>query len=259
MNCALWLNRRKIYSAAEIKDNLDIASLLGYFSAGSLIEWLETHGGESCAKKLSSLSPNDPKICEKMAKIFGGKPSEFKKLGLENGGFSNDVCYCGTSYKSGSFGRGSFRRGSFRRGSFNAGSFALSSFFGSFNKTSGGFYNYIGSFYLGSFLFGSGFYEWEWEWEWEKYFGSFYRGSFYLGSGFSARLAFLRKFGSFRFGSFNFGSFNFGSFANGGSFNIKNPVDFSKLLNSLDEYDRIMLESVFGCPLNQFGYGIHNI
>ena len=122
----------------------------------------------------------------------------------------------------------------------------------SFRTSSGSFYNYIGSFYLGSFLFGSGFHEWEWEWE--QFFSSFFNTSFRFGSGISARLAFLRSFGSYRFGSYNFGSFK-----GTGSFSAANLPELPEFLRNLDEYDRIMLMSLYGCPLNQFGYGIHNI
>lgn len=254
MDCALWLNRRKIFSASEISDNLDTASLLGYFAAGSLVEWLYEHGGEEYAKKLEKLSPADPDIRGKIETVFTGKPAAYRKLGSENAvkrGSGSPLC---CSY------RPSSARGSFRLGS--GGSFVLSSFLKSFQTSSGSFYNYVGSFYLGSFLFGRGFHEWEWEWE--KFFGSFYRGSFYLGSGFSARLAFLRSFGSFHFGSFSigsyrFGSFKFGSFGGNGSWGVENPLWLPLFLQNLDEYDRIMLMSLYGCPLNQFGYGIHNI
>lgn len=260
MDCALWLNRRKVFSADEICDNLDTASLLGYFAAGSLVEWLYEHGGEVYAKKLEKLSPADIDIREKIEQVFKGKPTAYRKLGSESaakcalGGIS--CC----SYRPSSI--SSSMRGSFRFGS--GGSFLLSSFLRSFRTSSGSFYNYVGSFYLGSFLFGSGFHEWEWEWEWEKFFGLFFKTSFRFGSGISARIAFLRSFGSFnfgsyRFGSYRFGSYNFGSFKGTGSFCAENLPELPEFLQNLDEYDRIMLLSLYGCPLNQFGYGIHNI
>lgn len=258
MDCALWLNRRKVFSADEICDNLDTASLLGYFAAGSLVEWLYEHGGEVYAKKLEKLSPADPDIRGKIERVFKGKPTAYRKLGSESAAkFASSRISC-CSYRPSSM-RGSFR--------FGSGSFLLRSFLRSLRTSSGGFYNYVGSFYLGSFLFGSGFHEWEWEWE--KFFGSFFKTSFRFGSGISARLAFLRSFGSYRFGSFNFGSFrfgsyrfgsyNFGSFKGTGSFGVENLPELPEFLKNLDEYDRIMLLSLYGCPLNQFGYGIHNI
>lgn len=253
MDCALWLNRRKVFSASEICENLDTASLLGYFAAGSLVEWLYEHSGEDYARKLETLSPADKDIREKIERIFTGKPVAFKKFGSEI------PVKCASGSGSASSYKPSSMRGSFR---FGSGSFLLSSFLKSFRTGSGGFYNYVGSFYLGSFLFGSGFHEWEWEWE--QFFGSFFNTSFRFGSGISAKLAFLRNFGSFQFGSFRFGSYrfssyNFGSFVGNGSFSAGNLPELPEFLQNLDEYDRIMLMSLYGCPLNQFGYGIHNI
>lgn len=253
----LWLNRKKVYTASEISENLDIAALLGYFKGGSLIDWLLENGGEKYAKQLKKLSPDAPDICEKFEYIFGGKSAPYKELGAAPAVCSGSGIAVGCSYKS-SFKGGSFSRtfaGSFSRTS--AGSFNLSSFFakfgsGSFFSSSGSFFSYSGSFYL-NFLFGSGFYEWEWEWE--RFFSSFYKGSFVFGSGgLMKRLWLMRSSGSFNFGSYKFGKFGSGGSQNGQSF-VAPP--FSP--EFLDEYDRIMLESLFGCPLNQFGYGIHNI
>lgn len=240
----LWLNRKKVYSASEISENLDVAALLGYFTGGSLIDWLLENGGENYAKQLEKLSPDAPDIREKFEYIFGGSTAPYKELGAAPAVRSEGGCFAvGCSYKS-SFKGGSFA-GSFAR-TF-AGSFNLSSFFVKFG--SGGFFNYTGSFYLG-LLFGSGFHEWEWEWE--RFFGSFYKGSFVFGSGgLMKRLWLMRSYGSFDFGSYKFGS---NGSQNGQA--LENPP-FSP--EFLDEYDRIMLESIFGCPLNQFGYGIHNI
>ncbi len=239
MDCALWLNRKKVFSADEIKSNLDVASLLGYFAAGSLVEWLETHNGKEYAKKLVRLSPKDPDICDKISRIFGGEPTPYKKFSAcaaEQTFLCGSTSFGGNSYKPLSFGS-------------QVGVFA-----GSLLLTSGRFYNYTGSFYLGSFLFGSGIYEWEWEWE--QFFGSFPGGSFSFGSGMSfLRSGRLGSFGSFRYGSFDFGSFGAGSSGSFSDFVQKLP----EFAENLDEYDRIMLESIFGCPLNQFGYGIHNI
>lgn len=256
MECALWLNRRKVFSASEICDNLDTASLLGYFAGGSLVEWLYEHDGSEYAKKLEKLSPADKDIQEKIAAVFQGKPVAFKKFGSEN------TVKCASGSGSASSYKPSSMRSSFR---FGSGSFLLSSFLKSFRTGSGK----SGSFYLGSFLFGSGFHEWEWEWEWEQFFGSFFNTSFRFGSGLSARLAFLRNFGSFNFGSFSFGSYSFGfyrfgsydfgSFVGNGSFSAANLPELPEFFRDLDEYDRIMLMSLYGCPLNQFGYGIHNI
>lgn len=234
MDCALWLNRRKVYSAKEIRENFDAASLFGYFAAGSLVEWLREHGGADYADKLERLSPDDPDIIVKIAAVFDGKSVGYKTLGGADKGASGAVSgggQCSFRGKIGSFGVGSGAFGSFWK------SGALG-----------------GSFWRGSFAFGSGFYEWEWEWE--RLFGSFSKGSFTFGSGYAAWLALLKKYGSFGMGSF--GSFSldlFGEVKNGSFIGRKLP-DF---LANLDEYDRIMLISLYGCPLNQFGYGIHNI
>ncbi len=241
MDCALWLNRRKVYSAKEIRENFDAASLFGYFAAGSLVEWLREHGGADYADKLECLSLDDPDIIGKIAAVFDGKSVGYKTLGGADKGASGTVSgggQCSFRGKIGSAGALS----ALKNGSFGVGSGA----FGSFWKS-------------GSFAFGSGFYEWEWEWE--RLFGSFSKGSFTFGSGYAAWLALLKKYGSFGFGSFGTGSFGsfsldlFGKVKNGSFIGRKLP-DF---LANLDEYDRIMLISLYGCPLNRFGYGIHNI
>lgn len=241
MDCALWLNRRKVYSAKEIRENFDAASLFGYFAAGSLVEWLREHSGADYADKLECLSLDDPDIIGKIAAVFDGKSVGYKTLGGADKGASGTVSgggQCSFRGKIGSAGALS----ALKNGSFGVGSGA----FGSFWKS-------------GSFAFGSGFYEWEWEWE--RLFGSFSKGSFTFGSGYAARLALLKKYGSFGFGSFGMGSFGsfsfdlFGEVKNGSFIGRKLP-DF---LANLDEYDRIMLISLYGCPLNRFGYGIHNI
>lgn len=227
MDCALWLNRRKVYSAKEIRENFDAASLFGYFAAGSLVEWLREHGGADYADKLERLSPDDPDIIVKIAAVFDGKSVGYKTLGGADKGASGAVSgggQCSFRGKIGSAGALS----ALKNGSFGVGS--------------------------GSFAFGSGFYEWEWEWE--RLFGSFSKGSFTFGSGYAAWLALLKKYGSFGMGSFGSFSFDlFGEVKNGSFIGRKLP-DF---LANLDEYDRIMLISLYGCPLNQFGYGIHNI
>lgn len=81
MNCALWLNRRKIYRACEIPENLDVASLRGYFLAGSLVEWLRANGGGEYAEKLSELSPDDDALNQKLAAVFGSDPLPVKTFG----------------------------------------------------------------------------------------------------------------------------------------------------------------------------------
>lgn len=181
MDCALWLNRRKVYSAKEIRENFDAASLFGYFAAGSLVEWLREHGGADYADKLERLSPDAPDIIGKIAAVFDGKSVGYKTLGGADKGASGAVSgggQCSFRGKNGSAGALS----ALKNGSFGFGSFGMGSF-----------------------------------------------------------------------GSFSFDLF--GEVKNGSFIGRKLP-DF---LANLDEYDRIMLISLYGCPLNQFGYGIHNI
>ncbi|MDE7363073.1 MAG: hypothetical protein K2N38_14205 [Oscillospiraceae bacterium] len=227
MECALWLNRRKVYSADEIAEAPDIAALRGYFLAGSLVEWLNEHGGEHYAKKLAKLRSDDPKLNEKLARIFGGSPSDGKR-----------------------FGDGSVSPASGSMSSSLPGSFiwsALSSY-GSFTRS---WKELLTSFRLGSYVFGSGMHEWEWEWLFRMY-----RSGSFTSFGFTSFGAFKRSrfFNVIGYGSF--GSFTFGSFwGNIGSFPLPEAID----LDCLDEYDRIMLETLMMCPLDRFGYGIHNI
>lgn len=241
MNCALWLNKHKIYRASEIPENLDAASLRGYFLAGSLIDWLRANGGDEYAEKLSQLSPDDEALNQKLAAIFGGDPLPVKALGSEcnvpSVTTSQTVLQsssCLSSYPISSLPQ-SFesadnswktqQTGSF--GSFEFGSHLQWAWL--FTMLAQGH----GSFTFGSF---TSFHEWEWEWLLRLFggYGSF--GSFYFGS-----------FGNL---TFNWLSEFFGSFS---------PNAFFPDLSELDEYDRIMLETLMNCPLDRFGYGIHNI
>lgn len=262
MECALWLNRRKVRHASEIHDNLDVASLRGYFLAGSLSEWLCENGGEAYAKKLAGLSPDDPKLNEKLARIFGGKANFGKALntapqdGSERRSTAGSSFTPPSSFRFTEFGSGSFtyseltsfgefwellrklQSGSFAGGSYLTGSFAQWEWlFALYRRW------YSGSFTFGSFSFGS-FHEWEWEWLWRVFGG----GGSYSASSFN------NIFGSFGFGlSGLFGSFGFiGGKALG-------SLDLITFMNTLDEYDRIMFETLMICPLDRFGYGIHNI
>lgn len=329
MDCALWLNRRKIFTAAEISGNLDIASLRGYLLAGTLIDWLNEHGGKRYARKLSALSPDDERLGEKIAEIFGTRPTPFKELNggsdtvkhaapvLPEGSFSSMLssypigsagsynyaalssfgsfesilsAVSAGSYSLSSAGAGSF--GSFGSewerlfaliysyGSFSAGSLSFGSFsFGSFGQWEWLFrllYGY-GSFSAGSFTFGSlsfgSFHEWEWEWLFRLLYGygSFSAGSFSFGSFGQWEWLFrlLYGFGSFSANSFTFGSFSLETllqmlFSHGGSFGYgsfgsMSPAAFPSDGIFIDEYDLIMLRTLANCPLDRFGYGIHNI
>lgn len=226
VKCALWLNRKQVRHASEISENPDIASLRGYFIAGSLMEWLNENGGEEYAAALAGIPADDERLNEKLAEVFGGEPLPAKALD-GTGAESPPVQNAAGSFAS--FGFGSFNGWEWLRSLLMSGSF--------------------GSFSAGSF------HEWEWEWLYRLFFGgSFTGGSF---GSFSQWERFYKLFGSFgAFGSFGFGSFPFG-FMNGifGSFAPFDPVQ----LDGLDEYDRIMLETLMLCPLDRFGYGIHNI
>ncbi len=145
MDCSLWLNRKKIDSAAQIPDNLDVASLRGYFLAGSLIEWLKEHGGKRYAAKLAKLSYDDPSLNEKIAAIFGGAPLPSKPLD-GNARCYFDITGCDThcSYFSGS-----------------AGSLKLPDWLSSANLSSGISGSYLNYLEISSFLtYLSGKYAW---------------------------------------------------------------------------------------------------
>lgn len=302
MDCALWLNKHKVYSADEIPEYPDIAALRGYYLGGSLEKWLREHNGEAYADRLAQLDCDDKDLNNALADIFGGGsgapmiemrgelsgsdlPRDFPcsgAYGSSRGSFS--------SYRSGSFRFGSlhewewewfFRGGSF--GSYRLGSFRLGSFhewewewfFCQFSS---------GSYRLGSFRSGS-FSEWEWEWffrqfssgsyrlgsfrsgsfsewEWEWFFRRFSSGSYRLSSfrpGSFHEWEWEWLFGRGSFGSYRLGSYRFGSFGSYKGFPLDGIPSADRLWQCLDEYDRIMFINLVNCPLNRYGYGIHNI
>lgn len=243
MDCCLWLNRKKISSAAEIIDNFDLAAVRGYFLGGRLSEWLREHGGTVYADrldKLRTLDPQDPQLNDRLAEVFGVSAGAVTEVFCGNAP-DNGVC-AGNN--------GGSRCGSF--GSFSGGFRGSSGSYGVFQGSglgigSGGYAGsgtWVGSgglTALGSYRFSL----WEWEWEWRfarrgSFRGSF--GSYRFGSGSYL----LGSFGSFPWGSFS-GSFGAGSFGGFGS---------SGFITA-DEYDRIMYECLRKCPLNCYGYGIH--
>ncbi len=245
MTCALWLNRKKITDAAEIPENLDIAALRGYFLGGSLVEWLSEHGGAEYAKKLSLLKADDPELTDKIAAVFGGTSAALKRFGDGAPDFECDKHPCSFTVDS-FFGLPS---GGTAVCSYYGSEYGVYGAFGSFNFAAESFF--ANSYSWGSF---SAFAQFMWEWEWE--FKRLLSGSFGFASfGFGSFSLFERIFGLF--GSFSFGSF--GSF--GGSENISaDPlVMLADKLPDLDEYDIIMLKTLLECPLDRFGYGIHNI
>ena len=225
MDCCLWLNRKKISSAAEIIDNFDLAAVRGYFLGGRLSEWLREHGGTVYADrldKLRTLDPQDPQLNDRLAEVFGVSAGAVTEVFCGNAP-DNGGSRCGSF---GSF-SGGFRGGS---GSFNFGSYGV--FQGSGLGIGSG-----GLTALGSYRFSL----WEWEWEWRFVGRGSFRGSF-------GSLGSLGSFGSYRFGSGSFsGSFGAGSFGGFGSGGFI----------TADEYDRIMYECLRKCPLDCYGYGIH--
>ena len=279
MNCALWLNKQKVQHASKIPENLDVASLRGYFLAGSLIEWLRENGGEEYAEKLSKISADDPELNNKIAKVFGGRPLKSKSMrtasdkpsGRSSARMTDATCSAVSSYRiPSSRALGSVRYGSGAGGSFGSFSYLQLSSFGEFWK----FLQGLGAGSFGSFSLGS-YSQWEWLFAlFARSYGSFYFGSFTSFREWEWEWLF-RLFTSSTGGSFSmssFGSFNwlfwsglfgnFGSFAGFGSFGgsaclnaFADPLRFPVL----DEYDRIMLETLMRCPLDRFGYGVHNI
>ena len=242
MNCALWLNKKKVFSAKDISENFDLAALRGYFLAGSLVPWLRANGGADLADRLAAIPENAPDLNDRISEIFGKTEKPASRFAKCAPLFPAPV-FCGSGSYSGSFG-GSFRPVTFYFGSGGAlGSFTLRNAFGSFS---------LGSYSLGSYNTGSGghFHEWEWEWFFRR--GSFRLGSFSMTSykGFGGSGAFFFG-GSFRPGSFSTELLSpelFGSFSGSAC-----------CMLSSDEYDRIMYATLRKCPLDRFGYGIHNI
>lgn len=253
MNCALWLNGRKVLSADEIAENFDIAAIRGYFLGGSLVPWLSEHGGQRYLDALSALASDSPELNNRLAEVFGQRcdaapqaaDGELIKLidslpGLRAGSGS----YAGSGIYVGSFG----------------GSFSLTS--GMYMLLAGSLG--YGSYNYGSYNFGSYTRMWQWEWEWLLSGGSFRGGSFTYGSFYFTQGSFYFRYGSFGgyygrsfSGSFpfmgSFGSFAFPEgykgFSSDGSFMALTP----------DEYDAIMYRCLELCPLNRYGYGIHLI
>lgn len=262
MDCAIWLCRRKIFSADEINANFDIAAIRGYFLGGSLISWLRAHGGEAYADALSRLDPKDSALNDKLTEIFTQKKCSVPVHRadenviravdmLKNGSIKSSV---GSGLNGGSYPAGSL------------GSYLSMLRWGSFSAR-------YGSFTSGSFRYGSFLKTWQWEWEWR--FSSFKGGSLRNSSfrGGSFRFGQAGAFGSYSFGSFGLGSyssraFGFGSFrwANFGALPLGMlpssyrgvPLGSFRAMTA-DEYDEIMYRCLNMCPLDRFGYGIHNI
>ncbi len=245
MDCAIWLGRNKIFSAEEITDNFDIAAIRGYYLGGSLISWLESHGGEMYVKALAALDPKDPALNDRLTDIFIQKKCEMPvHKADEQLIVAVDMLKNGAAASSS--GIGSYNMGNYQLGSFNykSGSFTLG--FGSFSA---------GSFKGGSFRTGSFGRAWQWEWEWR--FGSFRFGNTSFGGSYRLNV------GSFNFGSYRLGSFDWralGSLPIGMLPSSYRGVPLGSFRQmTIDEYDEIMYRCLNMCPLNRFGYGIHLI
>ncbi len=252
MDCSLWLNRKKISSAAQIPDNLDVASLRGYFLAGSLIEWLEEHDGKKYAAKLAKLSPDDPYLNGKISRIFGGTPLPAKLLdgaprecapsGAGNGSLCltssffagvagsfrmpNSFRFTNSSFSAfGGSGVTSFTEFSsflaYLLGSFGGSFTAAGSFTTSFSRWEHEwerlwefFRSYSGGSFVSSSFLGSSFSQWEWLWEFfRSYSGGSFVSSSFLGSSFSQWEWLWEFFWSYSGGSFVSASFFGASFS----------------------------------------------
>lgn len=267
MDCAIWLNRRKIFSADEIPANFDIAAIRGYFLGGSLIKWLAANGGQAYAEALSAVDPADPSLNDRLTEIFIQKKCEapvhkadeqlIRAVDVMRGVPATAASGSYSGISSGMTGNGSYNFGWF--GGFGSsrsgqGIYLLGSFsYGSYRT---GSFNY-GSYQLGSFVRRT----WQWEWEWR--YGSFRTGSFRAGS-FGGAGSYRNSIGSFGYGSFAYG---FGSYRGfmplGFGFDTGSyrgfPLGGSFRAMTSDEYDEIMYRCLNMCPLNRFGYGIHLI
>ncbi len=228
MDCALWLNRKKIYAASEISDNLDIASLRGYLLAGSLVPWLEEHGGKHYAEHLAELSHDDPLLNDKIARIFGGNMSNSAPYKTLDGGSdeTSPIIAAITSFNIGSAGSYNYNAlssfGSFYNflqsfTSAESGSFKFQEYFTSFTSFTGSYgiksveWEWLWNFLSGGSSFtvtSGGSFSYGWEWLWNFLFG---------GSSFTATSG-----GSFSYGwewlwNFLFGGSSF-TVTSGGSF-----------------------------------------
>lgn len=239
MKCALWLCRRRVFSAEEIPASFDLAALRGYFLAGSLVKWLEDNGGARFAKSLRALSANAPDLNERIEEIFCGSINTNKTSkpaspfagnnGVNAMGFRPCSSSYSTSYKNfGSAQNGALISSFVKRHGF--GSFEFNSSYRGFgsarNKTLLGSFKQQG---FGSFIFSTS-YKGFGSAQYEQIFGSFADSSFYRMQKLWERV--LRW---------------------------EQPAQgsFSGLFLPEDEYDRIMFLTLAKCPLNRFGYGIH--
>ena len=274
MKCALWLNRRRVFSAEEIPASFDLASLRGYFLAGSLIPWLCDNGGAAFAEKLRGLSADAPALNERLTEVFCGVlPEPCRPQPAPTAPFTGEAERAEGAQGPCSFG-----------GSQGAGALGSYGVPGSFWQSAASYRGFgsltweslqaLGSWHTATSYKGFGSMTWE---RLERAFGGSWSaaafGSFgALGGSWSAA-----AFGSFGAlgGSWSaatsykgFGSMA-GSGAFGGSFTLERFLaNWERVLRweqprgsftmlAEDEYDRILLLTLAKCPLDRFGYGIH--
>lgn len=259
MKCALWLNRRRVFSAEEIPASFDLASLRGYFLAGSLIPWLRDNGGAAFAEKLGGLSADDPALNDRLTEVFCGvlpEPCRSQSAPpftgeAERVGAAQGACSFGGAGSSGGAGSAFAAGGSFWQGA--------TSYKGFGSMTWESLWA-LGSWRTATSYKGFGSMTWE---RLERAFG----GSFGAGGSLRGSLwqgaAFYKGFGSMIAGGASAAGGSGGSFALDRFLENWERVlrweqprgSFTMLLE--DEYDRILLLTLAKCPLDRYGYGIH--
>lgn len=241
MKCALWLNRRRVFSAEEIPASFDLASLRGYFLAGSLVPWLRDNGGAAFAEKLGGLSADDPALNDRLTEVFCGvlpepcRPQSATPFTgeAERAGAAQGACSFGGSGGAGGSLSGSFRQGAASYKGFGSMAWESLQALGSWRAAA--FYKGFGSL----------------TWESLRALGSWRAATSYKG------------FGSMTGSGASAASGAFGSFALDRFLANWERVlrweqprgSFTMLLE--DEYDRILLLTLAKCPLDRYGYGIH--
>lgn len=62
----------------DLKDNFDLAKVIGYFSDGKLLTWLQDRFYEDEARSLENLDINDPELAKKICKILDVDPTPYE-------------------------------------------------------------------------------------------------------------------------------------------------------------------------------------
>ena len=123
MNYCLWLNGIKVNTAKEIETNFDLASIRGYFLAGTLLPWLYHNQGREYAVRLATTSLDDPLLNVRICLAFNQSLDKISPHKCEeNSDTHQDTTFplptsLGSYALFGSYNRGSF--GSFLKGSFS--------------------------------------------------------------------------------------------------------------------------------------------